>query len=161
MNAPTLDQLTELARRVPAPPEQEFKGASYEELRSLEARISRSLPSELRQWLQIINGAHIGPGGVFGTRPRRDYLSIEKYLSLFPEWVTFGWIPVASDEMGNYWVVVPNGPDGSPNWVAFINTESDPNSVDRYAASDFMYFMRFCLRRSWANLGGRETKSTT
>jgi hypothetical protein len=142
---PTLDELIELAQRAPAPPGQVLSGASDEELYGLGSLVGRSLPAGLRQWLRVVNGAMLGPGGVFGIRPRRDYLSIQKYLRIYPEWASLGWIPVASDGVGNYWVIVPCGPDGSPDWVAFVDIESNPASVDRYVASDFMRFMRFLL----------------
>lgn len=145
MNEPAIEELMELARRVPAPPGQNFTGASEAEISGLETGIGRPLSPGLRRWLKVVNGAMLGPGGVFGIRGPRDFLSIEKYLTIYPEWRSFGWVPVASDGVGDYWAAVPQGPDGGTDWVAFVNTEDDPASIDRYVASSVPHFMKFLL----------------
>jgi hypothetical protein len=146
MNDPAVEELIALARRVPAPPDQEFTGAGEEDIAALESEIGRTLSLGLRRWLQVVNGAMLGPSGVFGIRDVRDFLSIEKYLRIYPEWQKLGWVPIASDGVGNYWVTVPQGPDGSADWVAFIDTHENPGTVDRYVASSFLRFMRFLLK---------------
>jgi hypothetical protein len=143
---PTIEELISLGRRVPAPPGQEFTGASEEDIAALETGIGRNLSLGLHRWLRVVNGAMLGPGGVFGIRDPRDFLSIEKYLRIYPEWRTLGWVPIASDGVGNYWVAVPQGPDGSADWIAFIDTHENPATVDRYVASNFLRFMRFLLK---------------
>jgi len=146
MNDPTIEELIDLARQVPAPPGQEFTGAREEDIVALESEIDRALSPELRRWLRVVNGAMLGPGGVFGVRDVHDFLSIEKYLRIYPEWRTLGWVPIASDGVGNYWVTVPQGPDRSADWVAFVDTHENPGAVDRYVASSFLRFMRFLLK---------------
>jgi hypothetical protein len=145
MNTPTVEELIELARRAPAPPGQDFVGVRDEDIAEAEAKIGRPLSNGLRRWLHSVNGAMLGPGGVFGIRDADDVLSFEKYLRIYPEWRKRSWVPVASDGVGNYWVAVPFGPDGSPDWIAFVDTHEDPLNVSRYAASNFLHFMRFLL----------------
>ncbi|SRR5260370_15391812 len=145
MNEPTIEELIDLARRAPAPPGQDLVGASEEEIDGLESEIGRSLSPASRGWLRAVNGAMLGPGGIFGVRKAKDFLSIRKHLNIYPEWRTKGWIPIASDGVGNYWVVIPQGPDGNPDWVAFIDIHEDPGSIDRYFASSVPRFIKFLL----------------
>lgn len=146
MNDPAITDLINLARRAPSPPGQELTGASEMEIQSLENEIGRTLSPGFRQWLSVVNGAMLGPGGIFGIRNSRDVLSITEYLDLFPEWKSAGWIPIAGDGLGNYWVVVPQGPDGGPDWVAFVDVHEDPATVDRYFASSVPRFIEFLLK---------------
>ena len=145
MNDPAIDELMELARQVQAPPGQHLTGASDTEIMCLADEIGRTLSPGLRRWFGAVNGAMLGPGGIFGRRGVRDFLSIKKYLAIYPEWRSLGWVPIASDGVGNYWVAVPQGPDGNPDWVAFVDTHENPASVDRYVASSVLRFIRFLL----------------
>jgi cell wall assembly regulator SMI1 len=145
MNDPALEELMELARQAPAPPGQRLTGASEADIAKLENEIGRTLSGGYRRWLMAANGAMLGPGGMFGIRDKRDFLSTEKYLALHPEWQSLGWVPIAGDGLGNYWVVVPQGPDGTSDWVAFVDTHEDPANVDRYVASNVLKFVRFLL----------------
>jgi cell wall assembly regulator SMI1 len=146
MNDPAITDLINLARRAPSPPGQELTGASETEIQSLENEIGRTLSPGFRRWLRVVNGAMLGPGGIFGIRNSRDVLSIIKYLNLCPEWKSVGWVPIAGDGLGNYWVVVPQGPDGGPDWVAFVDMHEDPATVDRYFASSVPRFIEFLLK---------------
>lgn len=145
MNDPVIEELMELTRQTPTPPGQHLTGASEAEITGLENDVGRALSRGFRRWLRAVNGAMLGPGGVFGIRDRRDFLSIKKYLAIYPEWQSLGWLPIASDGVGNYWVAVPHGPDGTPDWVAFVDTHEDPASVDRYVASSVLRFIKFLL----------------
>lgn len=48
---------------------------------------------------------------------------MSSYLGLFPEWTLKGWLPVAGDGCGNYYVLLA---DGS---VGFVETASDPDAL--------------------------------
>lgn len=146
MNDPNIEELIELARQAPTPPGQHLTGASEAEISDLEVQIGRTLSPGFHRWLKTVNGAMLGPGGMFGIRETRDFLSIRKHLAIYPEWLSSGWVPVASDGLGNYWVAVPQGPDGSPDWVAFIDPHEDPASIDRYVASSVLRFIWFLLK---------------
>ena len=110
-------------------------GASPAELAALADRLGRPLPRALRTWLSICNGAAIGPGGVFGQRPDRRHADIVRFLDLYPEWRGLGWIPVASDGCGNYYVLTAEGT------VGFVETMSDPGKLARRAGPDLLSFM--------------------
>jgi hypothetical protein len=94
-----------VAGSVRAPGDDEPVGASAAELAVLSDRLGRSLPLALRNWLSVCRGAAIGPGGVFGERPDRPSLDMAGIRDLYPDWRTLGWLPVAGDGCGNYYVL--------------------------------------------------------
>ncbi len=152
-NAWQLADLRALALRVPAPPGYTMPaGASETAFKNFERRTGLQLTAQFRAWLAEINGAMIGPGGLFGVREPSDFLSIEKCLRMYPKWRELGWVPVASDGTGNYWVTAP-GPGRSDGWVAFIDTHLDPDAFERYAASTVFRFLGFLLESELGNRG--------
>jgi hypothetical protein len=85
------------------PDEQEL--AILRELVAGAARLGHPLPAALAAWLSVCNGAAIGPGGVFGQRPDERFLDIVSVRERHPGWRRQGWIPVAGDGCGNYYVL--------------------------------------------------------
>lgn len=117
-------QIVELVQgAVRDPREAEVLGADVEDLDELERRLGHPLPPPLRQWLCICRGAAIGPGGFFGNHPDQPHLDIPSVRSLFPEWRARGWLPVAGDGFGNYYVLLRSGQ------VGFVDAVSDPSTV--------------------------------
>lgn len=153
LSEPSLQDVLELLRRAPAPPGYEMPvGASEALVDELQERTGHRPPAQLKQWLLEVNGAMVGPGGLFGLRPANDPLSITKYLSIFPNWSKQGWLPIASDGLGNYWVTAV-GPDGRDGWVAFIDVHEDPDSLHSYVASSVFSFLNFILKAELGELG--------
>ena len=111
------------------------RGASPEELVALGDRLGTPVPTELVDWLRICRGEAIGEGGVFGVRPDWPSLDIAGVASLFPMWRPLGWIPVAGDGCGNYYVLQP---DGS---VGFVDIMVDPVMVDATRAGSLAQFL--------------------
>lgn len=120
-------------------PGEEIHGASEEQLTALRTRLGRDLPTRLADLLAVCNGAHIGPGGLFGQRPEEPYLDLPSYLELFPGWTAHGWIPVAGDGCGNYYVLLA---DGS---VGFVDTMRDPEALDDTRQPDLFAFIEYIL----------------
>src|SRR6476660_3376 len=118
-----------------APEDDPPEGASAAELARLSDRLGRSLPLLLRSWLSICRGAAIGPGGVFGQRPDRPGLDMVSIRDLSPEWQSLGWLPVAGDGCGNYYVLTEGGT------VGFVEPMSDPGRLERQVSSDLLSFM--------------------
>ncbi len=54
---------------------------------------------------------------------------------LHPEWAGPGWLPVAGDGCGNYYVLLGNGA------VGFVDTMKDPGQVGQQVAGDLLSFM--------------------
>jgi cell wall assembly regulator SMI1 len=143
------DARHEVLRLLPSarrPPDQPFPGgASDQELADLERRLGAPLPAALSDWLRVCKGEAICAGGVFGARPDQDFLDIAAYSALHPQWKGFGWLPVAGDGCGNYYVLMTAGE--SAGQVAFIDTMSDPDTIDHIAGEDLWAFLHSLLTR--------------
>lgn len=126
----SLGRITALIFGAVRAPEEVLEGASPEQLARLEERLGRRLPEDLGALLTVCNGGAIGPGGIFGERPERTYLDLPSVLELFPEWAAHGWLPVAGDGCGDYWVVLDDGR------VGFVDTMSDSGALDRVTDPD-------------------------
>jgi cell wall assembly regulator SMI1 len=134
---PDLDELYDLALRLPAPPGYAFPpGATEEGLDRYEREAALTLPAQVRAWLLRVDGAVIGPGGVFGTA------DFEYVYGIYPEWRQRSWLPVAGDGFGNYWIAVMAEDEREP-CVGFIDTHVDPDSVARVDASTYLAFLAF------------------
>lgn len=84
-------------------------------------RLHQQLPPQLREFLTVCNGARIGPGGFFGQRPDDSSRDLPAVLAVWPEWAPKGWLPVAGDGCGNYYVMTPDGE------IGFVDTMTDPD----------------------------------
>jgi SMI1 / KNR4 family (SUKH-1) len=123
------------AGAVRAAEDDEPEGASAAQLAILSDRLGHRLPPALRSWLSVCRGAAIGPGGVFGERPDRPSLDMAGIRDLFPEWRTLGWLPVAGDGCGNYYVLTLDG------IVGFVDAMSDPGRLERHVSADLLSLM--------------------
>jgi hypothetical protein len=124
-----------VAGAIRAPEDEAPRGARPEELDCLQARLGCSLLPALRAWLSVCGGARIGPGGVFGPQPDAPGTDMAYRRNLYPEWAELGWLPVAGDGCGNYYVLSEDGT------VGFVDTIKDPGRVDRKGAIDLLSFM--------------------
>ncbi len=146
MSEDFLLQLRELAERAaPADLEIAWAGASDDVLDAFERRWGRRLSRGLRSWLRVLNGALLGPGGIFGVRDASDFLAIEQYLSREKSWQEEQWVPVAGDGTGNYFIELPPDAATFPGAIAFIDMHEDPTTINRIVASDYLHFLRFIL----------------
>lgn len=128
--------------RLKAPPGYEFPGGVSDfELRGFEERTGLLLPEELRDWLRTCNGALIGPGGVYGIRPREAWLDIESMLADFPEWQRSGWVPVAGDGNGDYYVMATRASSEAAGVVMFIEPMTSTDRPTFVVASDIWHFL--------------------
>ena len=92
-----------LLDQVPTPPDYQMPaGLSEPELARFEGRTGLTIPSSVREWLKMVNGALIGPGGTYGIRPRETWLDIESLLGEHVRWMELGWIPGVGDGAGNH-----------------------------------------------------------
>jgi len=67
------------------------------------------------------------------------------YWELFPEWRQNGWVPVAGDGCGNYYVLMSNEKHGENSPVIFVDTLSESDSGAYVVASSLFHFLRFYL----------------
>lgn len=100
-------------------------GASDRELEDLAIRLGTDLPEELAAWLRTCKGAAIGPGGLFGHRPDTDFLDMASRATEYPGWRQLGWLPVAGDGFGNFYMLLTQGSlAGHVAFVEAIRTRS-------------------------------------
>jgi hypothetical protein len=118
-------------------------GASDQEIAALGDTLGIALPGDLQSWLRLNRGDVIGPGGVFGIRPNWDFVDITSRLADYPGWLERGWLPVAGDGCGNFYVLETTGP--LAGFVGFVDTISDPDGFAYVAASGLWQFMCFLL----------------
>ncbi|MDT5028557.1 MAG: hypothetical protein QOE61_4983 [Micromonosporaceae bacterium] len=139
------DEVVRLMLEATRPPEEPYPGgATDDELRDLERRTGRPLPEPLLDWLRACKGEAIGPGGIYGARPDEPDHDIAHVLSMFPRWRDTGWIPVAGDGCGDYYILVTSG--SLAGHVAFVD-QADMTSIDYLVAGDLWRFLRFLLQR--------------
>lgn len=112
---------------------------------------ARHRPSEeLAAWLRVCKGAAIGPGGLFGARRDTDFLDMASRAAAYPGWRQLGWLPVAGDGFGNFYILLTRGP--LAGCVAFVEAVSGPDEITYVAASSLWSFLRFLFE---AELGAK------
>ncbi|MFO0975738.1 MAG: SMI1/KNR4 family protein [Planctomycetaceae bacterium] len=120
--------------------EGKLKGASAEELDSLELRLGWRLPIGLRSWLSAVNGSLAGPGGFYGVKQSRKVLEIEDILARYSDWKAMRWLPIGGDGCGNHYVVSCSGAYGLTEAVMYIDTIVSTLKPAYFCASDAWRF---------------------
>jgi len=143
-----LPEIQQLLGRVQKPPGEEIpEGLSVEELNRAESSLGLRFPTALRQWLSLTNGPCVGPGAFVGIRTRRQLADMEKILSFYPAWIVKGFIPVATDGCGNFYVAAVDRKLQEDAPILFIDTQENPSMPAYIAASDLGRFILFFLRK--------------
>ncbi len=140
----------DLLHKVPGPPGEALPGGvSDADLRAFSERTGIEIPAPLSTWLKLSNGPCVGPGGLFGIRPARADLDIERCFERYPQWKERAWIPVAGDGCGNSYVLA-TAQEFGPGWpVLFIETLPSPQEPACIVASDLWRFLVFLLEREF------------
>lgn len=139
--------LTLLSEAPKTPEDHEIATARDEDLDAFTEKTGVSLPREVRKWLCQHNGSTAGPGGIFGVGRSRPHLNIDHYYAIFPHWQAAGWLPVAGDGCGNYYLL-PTAEDlGAGKPVFFIDTAEDSRRPTYLVASSLELFLEFLLRK--------------
>lgn len=118
-------------------------GATDRQLDKFSARTGVTLPSGLREWLKITNGA----AGFFGVPPVQRGCSIEELWGFRPDWKDRAWIPIGRDDFGNYYVqLAPMASNAAIQPVVFVEAIGDSVYV---VASDALHFALFRLEEGF------------
>lgn len=145
------EEVAQLVHQVPHAPERPIpKGATEEEIVAFSSRTNLQVPDELHEWLSLSNGPRIGPGGLFGILPTEEQMRIESLYELFPAWREKGWIPVAGDGCGNYFVLDSRVSVRSSHPIYFVDHEDNYVIAQYVVASGLWQFLRFLLRTEFA-----------
>jgi len=152
MTTKKIEKIIELLKIVPKAPEHEIpEGLSAKEVLGAEQRIGISLPEELIKWLSISNGPCVGPGGIAGINPGKIGLDIEEHLARYRSWKKLGWIPIAGDGCGNFYVIDTKKKTTYGHPIYFIEAIIDPEIPDYVAASNIWSFLLFLLEEELGN----------
>ncbi len=140
-----LQSIKALLHGMPLPPNQPLPaGVTDGALAMAERRLKQTLPRQWKALLRLSNGPCVGPGGLFGIRPALEFLDSEALLESYPHWVASGWIPVAGDGCGNYFVAVPH----NGLWpVVFVEMTVDPTRPAYVVASSILRFVVALLEK--------------
>ncbi|MFE9694863.1 hypothetical protein [Micromonospora sp. NPDC005806] len=63
----------------------------------------------------------------------------------YPGWRQLGWLPVAGDGLGNFYMLPTQGP--LAGYVAFVEAAVDPDEISYVAASNLWSFLRFLFEK--------------
>lgn len=143
------EEVMNLAAQVPSPPGETLPpGQSDSEIDGFTERTGLPVPAELREWLRFSNGPCIGPGGIFGIRPRSKHFDMEAVYEFLPEFKEKNWLPLGTDGCGNYYVLDLASEPESLRPVYFVDAYQDRGySRPTYAvASGLWLFLRFLFR---------------
>jgi len=113
------------------------------EVQAFTERTGVTLPDILLEWLRVVNGARIGPGGVFGLQDEDPYASIDLCLRDLPNWRRKQWLPVAGDGCGNFYVFVP---EEDRRCVYFIDSIEGYDELCYACASNLWTFLWFLFK---------------
>ncbi|WBS05571.1 SMI1/KNR4 family protein [Pseudoduganella sp. SL102] len=140
------NEIRELLDRSPRPPGyMPLQGIDTAGAAALRAMLGSELPSDLSQWLHIANGLCAGPGGLFGFGTREEHLDMKFFWALFSGWRMKGWIPVAGDGCGNYYVLAIQDECAGSDPVLFVETLDNADAGSYVVASSLAHFLRFYL----------------
>src|SRR5579884_3879178 len=140
------EEAIHLATQIPGPPGESLPpGLGHADIESFARRTGLPVPPELQAWLRFTNGPGIGPGGVYGIRPRREHLDMERVLDFLPVFKANRWLPLATDGCGDYFVLALGPQEDAQRPVLFIDPYEDGGyGVPAYAvASGLWPFLRF------------------
>jgi hypothetical protein len=147
-------RISELLTKVRRPPGETLpRGVSEGDLEEFSDRTGIPLPNDLRKWLMLTNGPCVGPGGLFGIRPIREFLDIETCLGLYPQWKEKQRIPIAGDGCGNYYVMPTQDEYGKGFPVLFFDTIESLDVPAYIVASDLSHFLVFLLEKELGSKG--------
>jgi hypothetical protein len=146
-----LERIDELLSQVPRAPGQRLpSGLTDEVISGFEERVGFPMPPEQANLLRLSNGPCVGPGGIFGVRPALAFLDIEQLYESYPGWRDQGWVPVASDGCGNYYVAARAG----KHWpIVFIDTVEDADQAAFIVASGVLKFVIALLEKELGETG--------
>jgi hypothetical protein len=120
-----------------------------------ERKYDLDLPAELKAWLRRCDGAAVNPGGIYPLFSRSsEEVSIDWYLTSYPEWRARGWLPVASDGCGDVYVLATSL--GAPHGThpVFFLDQADWETPAYLVASGLWRFLFLLLKSEVLHANG-------
>lgn len=126
------------------PPDPYPPGAPDSVMDAFVRRTGATLPKDIQSWLAISDAppGFLGIGASNGER-------IEDIWKLFPDWQRRGWLPVARDGFGNFYVRLGGESDKTSSAVCFVKGLS-PERLVYVVATDTLHLAEFLLEEKSA-----------
>lgn len=115
-------------------------------LNSFEEKYNLKITESVIEWLNFSNGSFAGQGGIFGLNNEPDFLNLETYYDLYPEWIKLRWLPIAGDGCGNYYIININHASIFKDYIFFIDTSNSIETFTYVVASNIWYFLYFIIK---------------
>lgn len=148
-------EVLRLAQQAPRAPETQLPGgADPALLTAFEERNGFSVPAELREWLLLYNAPVIGPGGIFGVGVGQ-FCDMDAMYDALPFWRESGWVPVAGDGCGDYYVLDSRTAVGETHPIYFVD-QACYECPAYIVASGLWQFLRFLLEGEVWRAAGRQ-----
>jgi hypothetical protein len=122
-------------------------GANADDVDHLASTTGIVVPSEFRKWLLTCNAPRVGYGFYFGINTVDEVLDIRHLIQSYPSWVSRGWLPLAGDGCGNYYLVATRGEFGPGAPVFYVDTAEGEDTPAYLVASNTLYCISFLLKR--------------
>jgi len=121
-------------------------GATGEQVAALGQRLGLAIPCELQGLLLLCPAPQVGPAGILGIAPTQPFLDLETILGQHRDdgWADRGWLPIAGDGCGSYYVMATQASSATGHPIYFID-ERDYTSAVHVCASELWQFLRFLL----------------
>jgi len=123
-------------------------GATSEDCDGFSQRTGITMPPELREWLLLCNGPNLRAGGFYGIPPLPKDSDIESVFAFHPTWHDNGWLPIANDGCGDYFVVPTRAEFGKGCPVLFIDAHEDFDIPSYIVASGVGKLLESLLRKA-------------
>ena len=149
------DQVKQLALAAEKDPSHPIIPSGIDDIsiNEFESRTGLTVPAALREWLRYSNGPALGAGGMLGVRTSQMSDDIECKYRRRPDWLERGWIPIARDGCGNYYVIATREQDGPGNPVFFLDRQDGLIEPSYVVASGLWTFLRFYLQHDLGESG--------
>lgn len=133
----------------PQPPSE-----SRRHIQSLEHLAAHQIPAEYAQWLEEFDGATIHTVNVFGLR------GSGKLFDQQSDYLNQGWLNIANDGCGNYYVMALDGRFHLPCPILFVDSYAELDDAF-IVASDFCSFLQGLLANAEGQFHWPFDKKTT
>jgi cell wall assembly regulator SMI1 len=156
MSQPDFADVRSLLERLPRQnPERPIRGATAAQIDQLEQDLGRSVPASLRAWYAICGGIHCAPGGLLGPAAQDSDVDIREVMS-WPThvgWAAAGWLPVAGDGNGDYYVLDTTRAHLPNDDAVFFVDQSEPDDLAYIVGSSLPRFLVFLMEHELESTG--------